>query len=111
VKRKLLLHWQAFVVWFTRLYIHYFVGIDRKSKCPACGTRKRHKIKFNPVYMALLHQCAFCEAVWGEPSLINASQWAVKPVLSDPQQPATESKPQGAQREPMSKPMRVVGSR
>ena len=83
--------------WLTKLYVHYFVRVDKKSKCPGCGHRLLHPILFSPVQQKLVHQCTFCKAAWTEPPVRQATDWSL-PVREEPEEPRIGY---GAQREPV----------
>lgn len=85
--------------WLTKLYVHYFVRVDPKSKCPACGHRVRHQIVFSPRQQNLIHQCAFCKAAWAEPPVAQSTAWSI-PAKEEPE-PEEPRVPFGAQREPL----------
>jgi len=87
---------------FAMLYVHYFVRVDERDKCPGCGTRAKHEIKFVRAYAKLIHNCKFCGAVWATDPLVPYTQWEVK-GLEDVQQPAAqaEDRAYAASREPI----------
>ncbi len=58
-----------------RLYIHYRVQADGRAKCPACGIRAEHDIRWAEQVGALVHVCKRCFAVWTEQPMISAAQW------------------------------------
>jgi hypothetical protein len=85
--------------WLIKLYVHYRVRVDPRSKCPACGHRETHKIVFSPLYEKLIHRCTFCDAVWPEAPMVKTENWLIRV------QPQMEEQgprvPFGAQREPI----------
>ena len=107
----------AFWDWLIRLKIYYFVHADERTKCPACGYRRKHRIAYSKWHNALLHECAFCKAIWAEQALVNPGVWAVPEMLNIPtegdQQP-TEYSPFSqstatAPREPVVGIRKVIG--
>lgn len=89
--------------WINRWWVHYFLQVDPKAKCPACGVRRKHKIVYSTAYGALVHQCSFCSAAWGERPLVQSTSWAVAmPELSPEEQQQQQERPPwyGASREP-----------
>ena len=73
--------------WLLKLSIHLFERISTTAKCPACGCREEHKIKWRAAFGKVLHFCGRCEAVWGELPIVQAADWAAV-LTSD--QPAGE---------------------
>lgn len=67
----------AILVRLVALYIRLFhdYKIDSKSKCPACGCRKEHKMFYSRQYKAVIHQCAQCVAVWGQAPIVPPEKW------------------------------------
>lgn len=96
-QRRTFAVWRRFRMWIggilaglalytNRLYVHYRVEVDDKAKCPACGKRKKHKIIYSVMHQALLHQCSFCSAAWGEHPLVPAQAWTVAGMPEEEQQ-------------------------
>ncbi len=73
------------VVRAMRWYIQYFVAVSDKAKCPACGVRTQHKMRYEAVYRAVIHTCARCTAQWGEQAVVKTEQWQVDAILSAPE--------------------------
>lgn len=73
------------VVFINRLWIYYFVKVNRHAKCPACGRRDVHKIEWSPVYEHVMHQHntpeVGCGAIWGEKPLLSIELWRVTTPL------------------------------
>lgn len=94
--------YQAFVLFINRLYVHYRVEVDEKSKCPACGKRLKHRIVFSAIHQALVHQCGFCAAAWGERPIVPSISWHIVGLPQD-EQPTTQhtERPQVASRVPV----------
>lgn len=106
LRARFIVSFNGFRLRLAQYYLHYFVHVDLKEKCPACGTRDKHKIKFVRRYGRLIHICAFCEAAWGTNPLLNYAQWKVDGLDdSDSQEtePArsSEGTVSGASREPI----------
>jgi hypothetical protein len=101
-KFYLLAIYQAFVLFVNRLYVHYRVEVDEKSKCPACGKRLKHRIVFSAIHQALVHQCVFCSAAWGERPIVPATSWHIAGLPQD-EQPTVQhtERPQVASRVPV----------
>lgn len=56
--------------------------IRAKQQCPACGSYRRHAMKFNPLDKIVELQCAQCEARWGYNPRVTAQTWA-KPITEE----------------------------
>lgn len=65
-----------------RLYVHFMVQANSKAKCPACGIRAEHDVRWSDVVSALIHVCKRCFAVWGEKPITAADQWKTQLVAS-----------------------------
>lgn len=78
------LRWVAGYIKATilRLYVLHFVQSDSKAKCPACGIRAEHDVRWSDVASALIHVCKRCFAVWSEQPLVDAAQWRTQLVAS-----------------------------
>ena len=55
---------------------------DPAAKCPACGTKTTHRIKWIPTLKwrdgkigGILHQCAVCTAPWAEKPIVDFDSW------------------------------------
>jgi len=67
-----------------RLYVHFMVQANSKAKCPACGIRAEHEVRWSDVASALIHVCKRCVAVWSEQPMVNVAQWRTQlTVVSD----------------------------
>jgi len=64
--------------WLFKRRIHYFVKISTKAKCPACGIRKEHSVKWSPEYERVIHICSRCEAAFAESPIASIDLWRVK---------------------------------
>ena len=94
-----------FSQWVNCMYVWLFVQADKRAKCPACGHRQEHPIAWNAELRRLIHQCAFCKALFSEPPVVQAQEWEVISPFMEP--PETEEKFQpysGASREPVLHP-------
>lgn len=80
-----------------KLIIHLFVKANSCAKCPACGIRKIHSVKWSTLHQQLLHTCDRCEAVWGEAPMVKADLWAGPAVQPETEKVTTITH---AQREP-----------
>lgn len=68
-----------------RYYIHYFVKIDPLGKCPSCGIRQSHPIKYDSASKKVLNWCRTrhaderatfgCGAIWSSDCLVNPANW------------------------------------
>ena len=94
--------YSALILFINRLYVHYRVEVDEKSKCPACGKRLKHRIVFSAIHQALVHQCGFCSAAWGERPIVPAQSWHIAGLPQDEQPQAQHTeRPQVASRVPI----------
>ncbi len=58
-----------------RLYLFYFVQANSKAKCPACGVRAEHDVRWSDAAAHLVHVCKRCLAVWAEEPCVQYSRW------------------------------------
>lgn len=58
-----------------RLYVHYFVRINRNAKCRGCGHRQGY-LKFEGGLVR--HNCTICGAVWYVKPLVDPQFWLPK---------------------------------
>jgi ribosomal protein S27AE len=70
--------------WLLRLSIKYFEKVDLKAKCPACGHRWLHDIRFVATIGRVAHLCAVCKAEWTEAPIVQAADWATRPRPDPP---------------------------
>jgi len=90
-----------------RMWIHFCRRTTGREKCPGCGQRKQHKVIWRGEYERLIHQCAFCTAVWGTDPLVSAQAWRVEIVAPpEPGPEALQRMPFGASREPSREPLK-----
>lgn len=78
---------RTFMLWLTRYYIWYCVKSDRKEKCPSCGVRQLHPMRYDTSSKKILHMCKTsyvpdstivgCGAVWATDCLRNPADWEV----------------------------------
>lgn len=61
-----------------RLYVYLFVQASAKAKCPACGIRAAHDVRWNPEAQQLVHLCKRCFAAWMEQPMVKADVWSSK---------------------------------
>lgn len=90
--------------WFFRYYLHYFVQADRKEKCPSCGIRQYHPMKYDLGSKKVLHYCKTlhaedktaigCGAIWGIDCLVNPTKWEIVETSVDEQGRATVEQPE-----------------
>lgn len=62
----------------VRRYVHHFVKVSHRAKCPGCGSTKRHEFRWSPVHQSLIHQCAECKAEYPMPAVVPASKWLIE---------------------------------
>ncbi len=84
-------HWDRFTealarlfgtafAWIFRLRVHFFLVVSTRSKCPGCGCRKEHELKWVPAPTSkLAHLCAVCSAEWCEAPVRSAESWEPRP--------------------------------
>lgn len=62
-----------------RVYLRFFCDrrVSTKAKCPGCGIRKKHEIKWVPQLEKELHECGQCHAVWGDDPVLPIERWRV----------------------------------
>jgi hypothetical protein len=67
------------IVCYFRTYARLFTDevVNDQAKCPACGLRAQHKIKYVPDYEKVFHQCGRCDAEWGEKTIQPPEKWRV----------------------------------
>lgn len=65
---------QRLWILLTRRFI---MRVDRKTKCPACGSVQKHKITFAREFAHVIHTCAVCNANWGTQPVIPYEQWKI----------------------------------
>lgn len=65
------------------MYIHLVVKANSCAKCPACGIRQQHDIRWSTEHGALIHVCKRCFAAWGEQPMVTAKSWAMSVVMQD----------------------------
>ena len=88
------------------VYVWLFVQADKRAKCPACGHRQEHPIAWNAELRRLIHQCAFCKALFSEPPVVQAQEWEVISPFMEPTETEEKFQPySGASREPVLHPM------
>jgi len=66
-----------------RAYIHYCVQSNSRAKCPACGIRAEHGVRWGESVGALVHVCKRCFAVWTEQPMVDASKWRTTLVADE----------------------------
>jgi ribosomal protein S27AE len=64
--------------WLLRLSIKYFEQISLRTKCPGCGHRRLHDIRFVATIGRVAHCCSVCKAEWTEAPIVQAADWAVR---------------------------------
>jgi hypothetical protein len=88
-----------------RLYVHYFVQADSRAKCPSCGIREKHELRWVDPYERLFHVCGRCHAAWAEAAIVDARSWKVKLDIVEDETAnpdgSVTSTVQHAQREPI----------
>jgi hypothetical protein len=77
--------WNTFVVWLLANYMHYYVQADVKEKCPCCGIRQLHPMRYDTDSKRLLHMCRTlhagekqtfgCGAIWNTSCLVDPGRW------------------------------------
>ena len=76
----------AFVRFLIRLFpflsYDYRHRIRPRMQCPACGTYRKHAMKFDALEKLVILQCAQCSAQWGYNPRVKAQTWA-KPVVEE----------------------------
>lgn len=65
------------------LYVHLVVQASSRAKCPACGIRQEHDVRWSSEYGMLIHVCKRCFAPWGEQPMVAAKTWAVTVLVQD----------------------------
>lgn len=93
--------------WLLRIYVHYCVQASTEAKCPCCGVRETHQIRWSDALGILVHVCTRCRAVFSESPLVAADKWRVNLVIEE--EPESKSNADGthtttvihAQREPV----------
>jgi hypothetical protein len=98
----LILHRVTVASYLLRIYIHYFVRVSRRAKCPGCGSRRKHEIVFSGAHIvgdhstpgAILHRCVECKAVYSDLTLVDPAEWVVQ-APADPDA-STSSDPRSA---------------
>jgi transcription elongation factor Elf1 len=50
------------------------IRIDINAQCPACGHRSG-RIEFDQQQRVIVHSCMICRAAWGEPTVLETTQW------------------------------------
>lgn len=94
--------WERLKQWVNIWYVELRVQVDPARKCPACGHRKEHKFAWSERHQHILHKCAECSAVFGEPPVFAAGSWHVEMgVAEEEPEPVAPRPPFGAPREPV----------
>lgn len=80
-------------LWVVRMWIHYFVRLDPKEKCPACGIRQFHPQRYDTRSKTVLNRCSTlhideahgfgCGAIWSSKCLINPAHWEATMRVQD----------------------------
>lgn len=86
---------------WDRLRVHYLVHVDPKAKCPACGMRKRHEIRWSLDFKALIHACKLCGANWTEQPIVKADAWVAVTIVEEQPGVREERPPMTVQRQPI----------
>src|SRR5277367_1006950 len=47
------------------------------AKCPACGVRSPHEIRYAEDYECVIHTCARCKAEYGLPTVVPVTRWRI----------------------------------
>ena len=83
--RLVLTAWLWIRVYLMRGYIRVFLDrrISNRQKCPACGIRQKHKIKWDPDYECVMHFCGHCEAKFPTPPVQNINTWRVGTTFAE----------------------------
>lgn len=85
------------------VYVHLCVQASSAAKCPGCGIRLAHDMRWSPENAKLVHVCKRCMAVWCEDAVVAASIWSTKLVAEN--EPDSDGTTTGnvvhAQREPI----------
>lgn len=78
-------HWQALINWMLGMWLHYMVQTDPKEKCPSCGIRQLHPMRYDTDSKRLLHMCKTlhakpeqtfgCGAIWNTGCMVEPGQW------------------------------------
>jgi hypothetical protein len=84
---------------YFRIFRRFVYRIDLSSKCPACGSVKKHKIEWMPSLKSadakesgvMLHTCSVCRASWGQSPIRPVSEWQVAPLPSEQEPTITGS--------------------
>ena len=91
--------------WLSHFWLKCRVWMATRSRwarCPACGIRRKHKIKWDADVRTrdgkigrLLHICAICTAPWSEAPVFDFKTWQVAGPLEefDPPPNHTEAPP------------------
>ena len=124
---------------FARVQVHYFLRVDRAAKCPACGMRKKHPVRFDVYCARLLHKCEYyvfiplapegeyfffhhtklqrvdsgCGAIWSEHCIMDPAHWSTIYEETDENGAKHLTQPvfASAQREPMREPQPIARSK
>jgi hypothetical protein len=84
---------KRFILWLIHpVVVRLMHKVDRRAKCPACGTVKKHKIEWHPSYLRIMHICAICHATWGSNPVVPATAWR---VVSGPELEAEQEQGKG----------------
>ena len=58
---------------------------DPAQKCPACGVKQLHEMKWSFELRALAHLCGVCGATWAEPPVLDVGVWGGETEVVFPQ--------------------------
>ena len=83
---------RAWCKWFLDLYrlkmraraVDHAV-VDECAKCPSCGVKQKHPIKFVDALGKVLHNCQRCSACWAEDPIAAFSGWKIESLPSEPE--------------------------
>jgi|SRR5579859_8012930 len=87
-----------------RAYVYYCVQASSAAKCPSCGIRAAHEMRWNQLVGALVHVCKRCMAVWTEKPMVQAEAWSTRLVAEEEEVSSDgvrSTTTQSAQREPI----------
>ncbi len=65
---------------FPDLHPEVLRKIDTSAKCPACGIKKPHVIKWDAITRFVIHSCAQCKADFAESPILPFDKWQKKIV-------------------------------
>lgn len=111
---------RLFAEWLAAVYVHYFVETDTREKCPCCGRRQLHPMRYDTESKRLLHMCKTlhagekqtfgCGAVWGTDTLVPAERWEATVKSTDEQGRPTLTQPEAKFHSTVSREPTIIRS-